>query len=117
MYSNISGDFNFSNWDFGNLNSTDDGNLFYFLSLKDKHTFYIFIGLIVSASILIIATIAFVIHRKRHPIRMGLARKFDTFQNPIYEKAVVRVPIEVETTEINKTKADLEEISDSTVLE
>ncbi|ROT78521.1 Transcription initiation factor TFIID subunit 4 [Penaeus vannamei] len=87
------------------------------ISLEDDLTMYIIIGAAGLLLFIIIVITSIVVYRKRYPVRLGLGRKFDTFQNPIYEKTVVRMPMQVEETEVGRKKSDAEEMSDCTVLE
>lgn len=87
------------------------------ISLEDDLTMYIIIGAAGLLLLIIIIITSIVVYRKRYPVRLGLGRKFDTFQNPIYEKTVVRMPMQVEETEVGRKKSDAEEMSDCTVLE
>lgn len=87
------------------------------LFLEEDMTLYVIIGATGLISLIIVTIISVVIYRKRYPVRLGLGRKFDTFQNPIYEKTVVRMPMQVEDTEIERKRSDAEEMSDCTVLE
>lgn len=87
------------------------------LSLEDDMTLYVIIGATGLVGLIIVTIISVAIYRKRYPVRLGLGRKFDTFQNPIYEKTVVRMPMQVEDTEVERKKSDAEEMSDCTVLE
>lgn len=106
------------------------------LSIDDEMLLYLIIGCCGLLLLIIVVTItSIVVYRRRYPVRLGLGRKFDTFQNPIYEKTVVRVPVrsmeEVEVEEEEDTgvddtttpalppasKAEMEDLSDSTVME
>ncbi|XP_076054450.1 uncharacterized protein LOC143033096 isoform X2 [Oratosquilla oratoria] len=94
------------------------------LKIKDPFTLYIIIGSTGLLFIIILITITILIYRKKFPVRLGLGRKFDTFQNPIYEKTLVQVPMRSEvggTREVEggdwEDKQDPEGVSDSTVLE
>ncbi|XP_068209826.1 uncharacterized protein [Palaemon carinicauda] len=88
------------------------------LTLEDDMTLYLLIGGAgVLVIIIIILIISIIVYRKKYPVRLGLGRKFDTFQNPIYEKTVVQMPMQIEETEVGRKKSDAEEISDCTVLE
>ena len=116
VYNNSYSDFNNISLYIPNFNSSNSKvNWLYFFNLEDEITFYISVGFVSLVVLILIGTIALIIYRKKHPVRPSFARNFDTFQNPIYEKAVL--PVEIDTTEIDKTKAELEDISDSTVLE
>lgn len=88
------------------------------LNLEEDLKLYVIIGGAGLTALILIIIISVVIYRKRYPMRLGLGRRFDTFQNPIYEKAVVRVPLQVEEPPPEEKKAsDAEEISNCTVLE
>lgn len=101
------------------------------LSIDDEMLLYLILGCCASLVVLIIiVAICIVVYRRRYPVRLGLGRKFDTFQNPIYEKTMVRVPMQVEeveeTAEVDEQtttplpvaiKAEMEDLSDSTVME
>lgn len=88
------------------------------LNLEDDLKLYVIIGGAGLITLILIIVISVIIYRKRYPMRLGLGRRFDTFQNPIYEKAVVRVPLQVEEPPPEEKKAsDAEEISNCTVLE
>lgn len=87
-------------------------------NLEEDMKLYVIIGGVGLTLLLLIIIISVIIYRKRYPMRLGLGRRFDTFQNPIYEKAVVRVPLQVEEPPPEEKKAsDVEEISNCTVLE
>ncbi|XP_069157256.1 uncharacterized protein [Procambarus clarkii] len=99
---------------------TEEGGIFaglFNFDLEDDMTLYIIIGAIGLAGLVIVSIISLVVYRKRYPVRLGLGRKFDTFQNPIYEKTVVRMPMHAEEMEEERKKSDAEEMSDCTVLE
>lgn len=88
------------------------------LTLEDDLKLYVIIAGAGLTALILIIIISVIIYRKRYPMRLGLGRRFDTFQNPIYEKAVVRVPLQVEEPPPEEKKAgDAEEISNCTVLE
>lgn len=88
------------------------------LNLEDDLKLYVIIAGAGLIALILIIIISVIIYRKRYPMRLGLGRRFDTFQNPIYEKAVVRVPLQVEEPPPEEKKAgDAEEISNCTVLE
>ncbi|XP_045106078.1 uncharacterized protein LOC123501354 isoform X1 [Portunus trituberculatus] len=87
------------------------------LNLKEDMYTIIIAGAGLAGLLLLIIIITVVVYRKRYPMS-GLGRRFDTFQNPIYEKAVVRVPLQVEEPPPEEKKAsDAEEISNCTMLE
>lgn len=88
------------------------------LNLEEDMKLYVIIGGAGLTALVLIIIIAVIVYRKRYPMRLGLGRRFDTFQNPIYEKAVVRVPLQVEEPPpVEKKASDVEEISNCTVLE
>ncbi|KAB7497420.1 hypothetical protein Anas_09335 [Armadillidium nasatum] len=89
--------------------------LFSLPALEDKMLLFIIIGSGVLL-VVIITVISLIICRNRS-VRSGLNRKFDTFQNPIYEKPVVRVPIPNSDSDPSHEKLDLGDLSDSTVLD
>ena len=103
------------------FNATEDvGGIFtglLNLNLKEDMYTIIIAGAGLAGVLLLIIIITVVVYRKRYPMS-GLGRRFDTFQNPIYEKAVVRVPLQVEEPPPEEKKAsDAEEISNCTMLE
>lgn len=103
------------------INNTDDaGGIFtglLNLNLEEDMYTIIIAGAGLAGLLLLIIIITVVVYRKRYPMS-GLGRRFDTFQNPIYEKAVVRVPLQVEEPPPEEKKAsDAEEISNCTMLE
>ncbi|KAG0729985.1 Complement control protein C3 [Chionoecetes opilio] len=88
------------------------------LTLEEDMKLYIIIAGAGLIGLIVIIIISVVVYRKKYPMRLGLGRRFDTFQNPIYEKAVVRVPLRIEEPPPEEKKAsDGEEISNCTVLE
>ena len=88
------------------------------LNLEGDMKLYIIIAGAGLTLLIFIIIISVIIYRIRYPMRLGIGRRFDTFQNPIYEKAVVRVPLQVEEPIPEEKKAgDGEEISNCTVLE
>lgn len=102
------------------LNAGEEGGILarlFNFSLEDDMTLYIIIGTTGLTGLIIVLIISLIIYRKRYPVRLGLGRKFDTFQNPIYEKTVVRMPMQAEDTDVEGKKSDAEEMSDCTVLE
>ena len=97
--------------------------------LIDEEMFFLILGCTgIVLLLIIILVVSIIIYRRRYPVRLGLGRKFDTFQNPIYEKTMVRVPMQVDEVENTEeqtaaaplplaTKAEMEDLSDSTVME
>lgn len=106
---------------FNSTETTSSGGIFSNLlnfNLEENLKLYIIIGGAGLTALILIIIISVIVYRKKYPMRLGLGRRFDTFQNPIYEKAVVRVPLQVEEPPIEEKKAsDAEEISNCTVLE
>ncbi|KAK7083487.1 hypothetical protein SK128_000971 [Halocaridina rubra] len=101
-------------------NSSDGLNMLrelFNLTMEDDMTLYLILGAAGLGVLMIIIIISLIIYRKKYPVRLGLGRKFDTFQNPIYEKTVVQMPMQIEETDVGRKKSDAEEMSDCTVLE
>ncbi|XP_018023437.1 uncharacterized protein LOC108679344 [Hyalella azteca] len=116
----------------GNSSFTDDitdvRSLLKALSIDENKLIYFLAGCcgLLLLIVLLSVVTCFLMRRRRHPARV--VRKFDTFQNPIYEKTVVNVPLEGDFTEDEDEKrppstpplalkAEMEDLSDSTVME
>lgn len=114
---------------YGNYSSVDDvadvRALLKALSIDERAIMFLIMGccglLVLLVLLLIIACI--VVRKRRHHGRA--VRKFDTFQNPIYEKTVVSVPLKGDDEDEKRPpstpplaiKAEMEDLSDSTVME
>ena len=92
-----------------------DGDLVLFnLPPINQKMLYIIIGSVgASVFLLIIIIVCISCRRSKKRRENAMQRKFDTFQNPIYEKPVVPM----NNAESDQEKIDLGDLSDSTVLD
>lgn len=96
--------------------SLDDIVLFSLSSFQENLIIFVVIGSGVIIVIIIIV-IFLIIHKNRSSARSNLNRKFDTFQNPIYEKSVVPLPEADDERDPSLQKLDSGNLSDCTLLE
>lgn len=53
---------------------------------------FVVIGVLAPLAAVILGVIAYLIYRKKYPVRMNLGRRFETFENPVYEMKKKEVP-------------------------
>ena len=101
------------------------------LSIDEEMLPYVAAGVIAAIALFlcVICGLCCFLCRKRFSNRLGFGRQFDTFQNPIYEKTMTRVPVGADDDELDEEKqasepldvkpikTESEDLSDSTGLD
>lgn len=99
----------------GGASNKDGMVLFPLPALEDKMMLFIIIA--VGVLLIVIITVISLIVCRNRAARSGVNTKFDPFQNPIYEKPVVRVSIPNAEVDPCQEKLDLGDLSDSTAID